>query len=194
MPGHYFHLGNQWWNVVSLKNCWKSVSKGEKKAFFKTHNHSHDSAAMCELKTQIKVFYEWEIRTEACDFFSQKFPLSDPTHHLLLRADLLCVILVSHKSLKIEVVNDQPTHFLLNTPPSHPLPETKTLSSLARNLNIIQNIPCNYWRREKGNCHYLYLGPLILMDHRFMGLDSCVWVCGPPHPVNKLSGCVLVCV
>lgn len=53
------------------------------------------------------------------------------SHHLLLSAAFVFVMFVPHKSLKIEVVNDQPTHFLLNTPPSHPLPETKMLSSLA---------------------------------------------------------------
>lgn len=37
------------------------------------------------------------------------------------------------------------------------------------------------------------MGPLILMAHRFIAVDSCVWLCGTPHPVNKLEHCACLC-
>lgn len=74
--------------------------------------------------------------------------LSDPA--TCCSATLLFVMFVSHKPLKIEVVNDQPTHFLLNTPPSHPLPKTKMLSSLALTSILFRTQPVIIEAEKKG--------------------------------------------
>lgn len=98
-----------------------------------------------------------------------------------------------HKSLKIAVVNERPTHFLLNTPPTHTHTHTKT-----QNAPPAWPQPQYYLevhpviigaKSRKRNCHYLYLGPLILMGRRFTvsgflcsGLCVCVCVLAPPPP------------
>lgn len=79
------------------------------------------------------------------------------SHHLLLSASLLVVMFVSHKSLKIEVVNDQPTHFLLNTPPSHPLPKTSMFPRLALTSILFSYTACNYWSREKKGIAIIFI-------------------------------------
>lgn len=101
------------------------------------------SATMSEQKT---VFFTSEKMWKAgCDW---KVSSAPPHPTLCLSATTTCssqqpsfVIFTSHKSLKIAVVNDRPTHFLLNTPPSRPLPKTKMLSSLALTSILFRTYP-----------------------------------------------------
>lgn len=120
---------------------------------------------------------------------------------------LLCHSRISlHKSLKIAVVNDRPTRFLLNTPPPPPTTTTKS-----QNAPPARPQPQYYLavhpviigaKSRKRNCHYLYLGPLILMGRRFTVLGflcSGLFVCvcwprpyhspdpAPPHPTQLID-------
>lgn len=122
----------------------QSDSRGEKTIF---KNTQPQCSHVQEKDTNQSVFTsEKNVRTSVWFLGAVKksflcLPPSVWSHHLLLSAALLFVIFVSHKSLKIEVVNDQPTHFLLNTPPSHPLLKTKMLSSLALTSILFRTYP-----------------------------------------------------
>lgn len=111
---------------------------------FKNTQPLNHTTAMCKQKTKFKVFYEW-VKSSMWmlgvlfKVSSVSLRLSDPTTCSSKQPSSLSY-LCPHKSLKIEVVNDQPTHFLLNTPPSHPLPETK-LSSLALTSILFRTYP-----------------------------------------------------
>ena len=119
--------------------------KTQRSTFLKIHNHSRPQYKARDANQNC--FYTSETNVRTSVWWRSFLCVIPPPAPL---SGLLFVIFVSHKSLKIEVVNDQPTHFLLNTPPSHPLLANPKALQSGPDLNIIQNTACNYWSREKG--------------------------------------------